>query len=376
MMKKNIFFALLAAMLLPLGFAACSSNEDNPTAGPVDPDPEHFDPKVRVARHYFQHIIVSCNEDGSGFEGYRWGKELYPDTDPGHLYIGVDTWEEAAKMFRRYWMAPNARPKILPPSEKTLRSELTDTQGNKQMEVYLKPGETDDVVAELTVSDESKLMHFYKITFLKNSAWPEKPAGTRGSSAYRWRVGDYVKNVTITSDNSVEDKLDSEDEQLDFVCIRSSGNGVKPWFVTVTVHNTYKCGDPLFYPTHGRIRKAKFVPDYDTATEIDSLLHDNWNLIKNAWEECSDIGKFFGTNSENEPFIATCENDTDHYDSYDFDASECTALDEQGAKAPFLLEFDIYDDDEVEDDMTAYRDNSREHPIKRDGKKCKGCATN
>ena len=49
MMKKNIFFALLAAMLLPLGFAACSSNEDNPTAGPVDPDPEHFDPKVRDA---------------------------------------------------------------------------------------------------------------------------------------------------------------------------------------------------------------------------------------------------------------------------------------------------------------------------------------
>jgi hypothetical protein len=349
----DIFIALVAAVVLPLGFAACSSNEDNPTVGPVEPQ----NPTARDAVRFFLHAICTCDQDGHNFESFHWGKELYPETDPGHLYIGVDKWEEAARLFRM-WQAPNVRPGLLPPSAKALVASLPDKQGTEQMKLYLKPGEQDDVVAEVTMSDNAPIKHFYKITFLKNEAWPEQAADTRASKNYTWHVGDIVKDVVITSDDNIEDKLNSKDKVLDFVCVRSSGNGIKPWFVTVTKHTDYVSGDSSTRPTYGRIRKSYYVPDLDTAEELDSIMHLNWNLIKNVWDD-ADCGKFFGT-GDVEPWIDKCESAgykwTHYFYYYDF-SSQSNSYYNASDGSTFILQFDNYEDDEVTDGMTAWREH-------------------
>ena len=145
-MKKNQFIALLAAVVLPLGFAACSANDNPVDIDPTQPQNDVFIENGRNAPRFFLNAIVTMDNDGDNFESFAWGKELYPETDPGHLYIGVDKWEEAEKMFR-YWLAPNVKPGLIPPSEKALKCPLPDENGNEMMQVYLKPCETDDVVA-------------------------------------------------------------------------------------------------------------------------------------------------------------------------------------------------------------------------------------
>ena len=356
-MQKKLFIALMAAGVLTLGLAACSSNEDNPSGTPVAPEAPETD-RVLVtewnAPNYFQHAIATCDHNGENFESFNWGVELYKDTDPGHLYIGVDTWDEAEKIFR-HWMAPNVELKKLPPSVLALLGELPDMKGIPQLDVFLKPGETDDVVAEVTVSDESKIKHFNKITFLKNSAWPQA-SQTRGSDQ-SWNVGDIVKNVKITSENSVEDKLDSDDKKLDFVCIRASGNGINPWFVTVTNHDSYKCGGKGLCPTYDRIRKTYWTPDYDTTVEIQDMMKENWDIIKSAWSSSSNIGNFPNSTDNKEPYIDRCHlNSVDmhYYDTYNFETSYINGRG-VGAGCPFFLNFNNYGASDVYDGCTVWR---------------------
>ena len=371
-MRKYLFFAMFAAAGLVTGMTACSSDDDNPVDRPIDSGTViSWD-----APRFFQNAIVSSDAEDSSFEGFHWGKELYPDTDPGHLYLGVDTWEEAERIFRRYWLAPNVKPTLLPPGPKALKAPLPDMNGVEKMHLLLQPGETEDVVAEVTVSDPKMLKHFYKITFLKNSAWPDEPAkaGRRASKKYNWHVGDVVKNVTLTVEDEEESYLDDDDKTKDFVCIRSSGNGVNPWFVTVTKHNTYRGGNADLYPTYAHIRRMKYTPTYDTSVEIDSMMHDNWNLIKNAWSECSNIGSFPGTASDNEPYIDSCEDDWSHQrHTYNFDEGEVVGLSSSG-KSSFFFEFDIYEDDEVEDNMSVYR-TMRSKATNKEGNTCSTCSS-
>lgn len=342
-MKKNLFFSMLAAVVLTLGFVACSNDDNN---GGKSEEAEDTD-RVRVSEWdafiFFQHAIATCDQNGENFESFNWGVELYPD-DPGHLYIGVDTWQEAVKIFN-YWLAPNVRLAKVPSSAEPLQIGLPDLKGEKQLDVFLKPGETDGVVAELTMSDEAPIKHFYKITFLKNSDRPTNKAGTRSDSG--WEVGDIVKNVTITSENSIEDKLNSDDKQLDFVCVRASGNGVNPWFVTTTIHDSYKCGTSS-RPTYSRIRKAYWTPDYDTAYEIRDLMKENWDTIKSAWSN-ADNGEFPDQEDDKEPFIDRCHYHCSHfYDTYNFDTDYINGR-EIGAGCAFFLNFNNYGADDVYD---------------------------
>lgn len=345
-MKKNQFIALLAAVVLPLGFAACSANDNPVDIDPTQPQNDVFIENGRNAPRFFLNAIVTMDNDGDNFESFAWGKELYPETDPGHLYIGVDKWEEAEKMFR-YWLAPNVKPGLIPPSEKALKCPLPDENGNEMMQVYLKPGETDDVVAEVTLSDESQMKHFYKITFLKNSAWPTN------SDTYKWHVGDVVKNVKITSENNIENKLNDKDKRLDFICIRSSGNGINPWFITVTKHTEYVCGECSIRPTYEKIRKSYYTPNKDTADEMKSIMADNYDLIKNAFDD-ADCGSY----SEGTDFwIDMCHYNSwsmHYFDEYSY-KSGSTNGEKSGNDGKFLLNFNNYEDDEVEDNFTAYR---------------------
>lgn len=124
----------------------------------------------------------------------------------------METLAEAEEIFRE-WVAPDME---LTASGKNLSSSMTDQEGEPQGTLYFTLSSEGGTVAEVTVSPETKLKHFSRITFLHNSAWGFNSAKSR------WHVGDIVRDVKF---KDVKGTLDSRDMALNYVCIREDGNG-------------------------------------------------------------------------------------------------------------------------------------------------------
>ena len=330
---KKIFLALLAAVVLPLGFAACSSDDDNDNNGSGT---EHGTKRTNWDDlKYFQHIITDLDSLGN-LQGYHYGKQLYKDTDPGHLYIGVDEWSEAEEIFRE-WLAKDVTVTTLTPTTNGLKAELTDTLGKAQLTVYLKPATSSTNVAEVTVSDESKLKYFYQITFMLNSAWPQN-----AKTSNHWKKFDILYEGYA---DGIGDRLDSEDYPLNWVCIRSSGNGKRPFFVALS-KNEYK------EYNKNKILKSRYSPDKDTSDWIYGKFEDDLEIFVATFQEagCGPL--------ENDVLYLINDYYSKTYYPYDFYNGTQTGLGIPTQRV--ALKFDWYDDDEVHDDMTIEEDHNKD----------------
>lgn len=355
-MKKNYFFALMAAAVLTLGFAACSSNDDNPVDNPDDTEaPETHAYNVFDDLDYFLHAIVQKDAEGK-FAYFHFG-EVVDENLPKRLYIGVNSFEEAEKMFRQ-WMAPDVvLTDIIPGTREGgsaglgLKGDFTDSEGNVQGTIYLRRGEGLEI-ATVSYSDESQLEDFSEICFADNDGWTWVWVGPDKN---KWSVGQIVGWVTLTSSNKIEDKLDSDDKMLQFVCIRAQSNGVKPLFAAITNHDGYVCGKDFLYPTYWTIRQSGYTPDESMAGTIKSLLAENWD------ERVSDFNRAnCGPLTEkNDYFI-----DRDHaggflniwqyYDTYSYKTGYINGI-LSGCSRRFLLYFDHVADNDITNGMTVYK---------------------
>ena len=99
--KLLLILALLCAVAQGLVLTACSSNDDN-TVESESPEADVYN--VFDDLDYFQRAIVQKDAEGN-LAYFHFGKVLDPNK-PKRLYIGVDSWEEAVKIFR-YWIAPD-----------------------------------------------------------------------------------------------------------------------------------------------------------------------------------------------------------------------------------------------------------------------------
>ena len=348
MIRKHFLMtiALLCTMMLPMGFAACSSDDNN---NDVEA-PETDEYKVFDDLSYFQRAIVQMDPLGK-FLYFHYGKVLYPN-DRGHLYIGVNSWEEAEKIFRS-WIAPDVVLSNVAPSSRALKGELTDTLGNAQLTVYLQPGEGLNV-AECTVSDESQLEHFTCVSFIDNSDWPED------SGENNWKVGDVVLGLMIHDRdcdmfkyvdpgcNCINNSLDDKDKMLNFVCLREQSNGVKPLFAAITAHDGYKCGGGI-YPSYVNIRESDYTPNESEAGTIRSLLNSNWDFFVSAFKEAG-----FGPLTEGCDYFIDKKhyggflNLVTYYDTYSYKTGYINGILVGGSRR-FLLYFDNLSDDEIDD---------------------------
>lgn len=356
-MNKRLLmtFALLCAVAQGLVLTACSSDNDNDDNVEL---PETDAYNVFDDLGYFQNAIVET-DSLDNFLYYHYGEELYPN-DKGHLYIGVDTWDEAEKMFRA-WIAPDVTLSNTAPSTKSLQGSFTDEQGKAQLTAFLKPGEG-NIVAECTVSDESQLKHFNQVTFLLNSTWPHNS----GENIYH--VGDLVLGMDIHDrgcdlyeygyDESFCDCINSylheKDKRLNFVCLREQSNGVKPLFAAITSHDGYKCGGDL-YPAHCNICNSDYTPNESEAGSIRSLLTSNWSFFVDAFKDAG-----FGPLTEDcDYFIDRWHfggflNLVTYYDTYSYKTGYINGIMIGGSRR-FLLYFDNYSDEDLDDFMTLYR---------------------
>ncbi len=78
-MKKNLLFSMLAAVVLTLGFAACSNDDNNSGKSEKSEETKHVRVSEWDASIFFQHAIATCDQNGENFESFNWGVELYPD---------------------------------------------------------------------------------------------------------------------------------------------------------------------------------------------------------------------------------------------------------------------------------------------------------
>lgn len=269
-MKTNRFTPWLLGLLMlsaaPV-ITACSDDDDNNnTDSPAQAETSTYDDLA-----YFQNAICWIDSLGQ-LATYNIGEALY-ESEPEHLYIGVDDIEEAAKWFRN-WIAPDVKLADITPTVTDLTAQLTDTLGRAQGTIYFRAG-TGSTVAEVTYSPETQLKYIDRITFLLNSAWPFN------SSGVQWHKGD-IRTFYVTGDAAKD--LDDNDNPLNWVLIREARNGVKPMWCAITNNDYSKWTMGNF----GHLRTSKYCPALSTANTISDILCSDWSYFASKFDEAGD----------------------------------------------------------------------------------------
>ena len=268
-MNRKQFFpwmlglALLAAVAST--FSACSRKDDENKKDESAEEVKYDD------LAYFQEALCTIDSVGVLVQ-YELGAAL-DEKAPGHRYIGVDTIEEAARMFAG-WMAPDVKLGDITPDMTELTAALTDEEGKAQGTLYFRKG-SGTSVAEVTASSETALGYVERITFLQNSAWPYN------SDAIQWHKGD-IRKFALTGD--IVKYLKNEDRELPFVLVREASNGVSPMWVALSYHS-YEIDDH-----HDDRRKSIYCPGEGKAKEISSRMSAEWDFFKSRFIEARSQG--------------------------------------------------------------------------------------
>ena len=247
-------------------FQSCNKQDPEPPATDVN---TNFDDLS-----YFQNCIIRV--DSLGNFKYRAYGELLDDNDTTHLFIGVDELAQAEQFFRE-WIAPDVE---ISNDNGNLTCPLTDEDGNAQGTVYFRPASGSGLIAEVTASDDTRLLYFRRVTFMHNDDWPLVAPESR------WHKFDIVHDLDI----SIKDRLWDEDHHLNWVCVRESGNGVPPMFCAVTTQaypNTNEAGSHDY--DYEQIVKSMFVPRMGNAQTIGNILQADWELFKEVFHEANGV---------------------------------------------------------------------------------------
>ena len=277
--------ALLFSVSMSAVFMACSHDDDLNEKSKSNKKEGTIAIKTHDNLAAFQNTIVETNEEGKVIS-YIYGEPL-DESDPEHLYIGVDNIQEAKEMFG-LWLTNDA---ILKPTKKGGVSVLlTSKEGIQQGTIFFNPGTEENHIAEVTASPETPLKGFRCITFLNNNAWPKSNLLT---GARKWQRFDIVRNIHM---KDISDCLSSNDQRLNFVCIQGSSNGVKPIFCAIS--NT-KYRNPISNKYLNMMRKSRYCPGENsspTAFNIQKILQPNWDSFVETFKEAGNGSLIQGCN--------------------------------------------------------------------------------
>lgn len=327
----SMMFETLCMAVICMGmiFVSCSSDNDDNNSGGDDPTQpevvtvENFDDLA-----YFQNAIIEVDSLGN-FMSRSCGEVLF-ENEPHHLYVGVESQAVAEETFRQ-WLAPDV---VVTPTANGFSASLTDLDGKAQGTVYFTAATKSGEVAEVTASVGTDLKYFDKVTFLLNTAWPVN------ASAKIFHLGD----VITYSPQAIDNLLDEKDETLKWVCVRESGNGVKPMFCTVT-NGFYQCGSGPLFTRYTRISKSSYCPAESNAKFISKVLREDWNY----WYSIFKAQGIPLSGSENYWI------DMSHwfyYDAINLGGGVTYGYNEK-AYRPFLLKIDWLEDSEIYSSLSA-----------------------
>ncbi|MBP5681713.1 MAG: hypothetical protein J6X05_00490 [Bacteroidales bacterium] len=267
-MKMNVIsktaFCTLAIAIMALTFIACDKDDDD----------EKDVPEMTAATSYddlefFQGTFVTTDTVGK-FVSRTLGEPLYKD-DTAHLYIGVETIEEALKYFESS-IAPDIT--LTTSTSNNYTYNLTNADGEPQGTVTFTPGGEGGAIAEIT-TDAKSLKFFNKVTFIPNSAWPHN------SAKGKYRLGDvFTKNINVGSWPF------NGDYAFSFVCIRESGNGTQPIFVAITKEQ-YLVVSAFSTSARGLITSA-MCPNLSISKTISDVIRCDFEFYKACFDEAGE----------------------------------------------------------------------------------------
>ena len=215
--------------------------------------------------------------------------------------------------------------------------------------VWFKPATDGGKVAEVTASSDTRLLHFIRITFLLNSAWPFNNADSK------WHLGDIVHNVHLEAD--IEKRFESGDIPRDWVCVREAGStytimgktiGIPPMFCAIT-KQSYITPYNGFYDSFW-ISTSKYSPGLSTAGAIKDLLNYDWDFFVECFRE-SGNGELSGAHGYwvNDRHVTWYL--TTYYEVYYYQTGAHYGEDSKVNK-PYLLKIDWVEDGQMHDGGT------------------------
>lgn len=264
--KNMIWMAVLAVgMAMTCVTMTSCAKEDNP----VNDEPEFDEETLRAVEGIpqtgtdelllFQNHIVEIDSVGN-FVRRMYGMPLDP-ADPNILSIGVEDLAEARAIFED-WLPDE--PVMTENAPNVLTFYPKDEEGNPQGEIYFTPSDADDLIAKVTFSEGTNLLHFTTICFIPNALWPDIPN----------LANPFYKLWEIIPNESLEKYLHS-----DYQCIRVKGNGKMGLLATVSV---------VKYNPAARIYLGNDNGASESISkEVSSIIRDNWFnwAYKNEGEE-------------------------------------------------------------------------------------------
>ena len=326
--KLRTAAAFCIALLLSATITSCSDSDDENNSGQ---EPGKDDQTITYNDlSYFQNSIIEIDSLGN-FVSQYFGKVLYDDA-PEHLYIGVDTYEEAENLFR-LWIAPD----VTLPAAAPLTAQLTDNEGKAQGSVTFAKATGNGAVAEVTASAGTQLKHFNKITFLLNSAWPHNAATPIH------HVGDVISHALVGVDTRL---LADNDRVLKWVCIQEEGNGIPPIFIAIT-RNAYDRGSDDKWEV---LKKSRYCPRLERATAISNILRTRWDMYCVMLDEagCGSLrNDGFWINYHHKNFLYGYDEYMYYASGLHYGANTAWTSDDHDMKLPFLFRIDWMSDSDV-----------------------------
>ena len=266
-----MLLAGLMALTGAAGFTACSDSDDDNNGSSDNPDGQKMVAFDDLS--YFQNSIVIVDSLGN-FMQRSCGEPLY-ENDTTHVYIGVESLEEAREIFD-YWLAPDVEVRTQTPSTSNVTATLTDKEGNTQGEVYFKASTGGASIAEVTTT--APVRHFSQISFIPNSAWP-----------HNVQPGIYVKGEIITTNVAYEVKDNVVVmKSMNMVCVRSQANGIKAMLVGIsneTLRTYYYSGRRKIW-NHDNFRTN--LATESMAREASQIMKKSWNFFVNRFQEAGE----------------------------------------------------------------------------------------
>ena len=268
---KTMLLAGLMALTGAAGFTACSDSDDDNNGSSDNPDGQKMVAFDDLS--YFQNSIVIVDSLGN-FMQRNCGEPLYKN-DTTHVYIGVESLEEAREIFD-YWLAPDVEVRTQTPSTSNVTATLTDKEGNTQGEVYFKASTGGVSIAEVTTT--APVRHFSQISFIPNSAWP-----------HNVQPGIYVKGEIITTNVAYEVKDNAVVmKSMNMVCVRSQANGIQAMLVGISnerLRTYYYSGRRKIWD-HDNFRTHLANPA--TALQASQIMQKSWNFFVNRFQEAGE----------------------------------------------------------------------------------------
>ncbi len=268
---------LLLATTMTHGLTSCDNDIDDmdrtSKEAPIEEAPVEGPHSLAFGQYDDLAVLLGtiAETDSTGQVINRYYGEPLEASDTTHLFIGVDELQEARDMFE-LWLAPDVI--TTEHADGSLTATLTDKKVRHQGTVSFKPATEEYHVAEVTTDIPN--LHFSRITFLDNIAWPRQKNGAR------YCKFDIVKNVKLTE---ITEWLKDDDQRLNFVCIQGSANGVKPVFCAVT-RTRYVSPNKKHYSY--MISKSRYTPGtgtFPTAANIQQMLLKDWSAYTEVFKE-------------------------------------------------------------------------------------------